>query len=474
MPFDQLTPAAPSAGGAVIASPPRPAPRLSPGARVAAWWLLGFAAFAAFVIANTDLPTFLRYLVLGLPQGAVIALIAVGYSMVYGIIRLINFAHGEVFMFSAYFVLMLTTVPSSPNSATVIGASVFTGLCVGCAAWVAAGERLRGAAGRGALAAVAGLAAAWANHRLMPVAGGTAVLPFVAAWALALVYACCLGVTMDLVAYRPLRDSPRLIPLITAIGVSIFLQNYAQALFGSNARAFPAPARAEAPAAVRAAAAGAAPAALVSAPRIVLWQPAAATPGKPAPPPIGTSRLDLLILALAVGLLAALQGFIHRTRTGRAMRACAQDRPTAALMGIKVDRVVALAFAIGAGLAAVVAPLYVLRGSPVAPQMGYIVGILAFSSAVLGGIGNITGAMLGGLVIGLVYSFVPLFDSMDTFAGFRALEARGWVTTTGLRSFLNGVGKPGQYQLGVAYAFMIVVIVLRPQGLLGKASARRA
>ena len=142
--------------------------------------------------------------------------------------------------------------------------------------------------------------------------------------------------------------------------------------------------------------------------------------------------LDIIIIVLAVVLMVGLQMFILRSRTGRAMRACAQDRVTASLMGVRVSGVVAVAFALGAGLAALVAPLYVLRGTPIAPQMGYIVGILAFASAVLGGIGNITGAMLGGMVIGIITTFVPLFDSLDTFAWFRAAERAGWVTQGGL------------------------------------------
>lgn len=412
--------------------------------RGTAAWLGGFVLFALFVITNKDFNTFLRYLLLGIPQGAVIALIAVGYSMVYGIIQLINFAHGEVFMFSSYFVLMLIQ-PADPLETTapkVICATI--GLLFCCTAWVTT-ARLHSRALRIAIALVAGCLAAAANWQIMPV-GDRQPLPFFAAYLLAIIYSCCLGVTMDLLAYRPLRHSPRLIPLITAIGLSLLFQNYAQALWGSASRYYPDSTLPE----------------VLKGERFQLGHG------------LAISKLDVIIIVMALVLMAGLQFFILRTRTGKAMRACAQDRTTASLMGINVNSVVALAFALGAGLAAMVAPLYVVRGTPISPQMGYIVGILAFASAVLGGIGNITGAMLGGLVIGIIYSFVPLFDSLHTFSWFIALEKMGWVTRQGYEHFVSGYGRPGQYQLGVAYAFMILVIVFKPTGLLGRATAKRA
>ena len=150
--------------------------------------------------------------------------------------------------------------------------------------------------------------------------------------------------------------------------------------------------------------------------------PSEARPAWLSGPPVGLgaglsiARLDIVIVLLALALMLALHLFVMRTRTGRAMRACAQDGVTASLMGVETDRVVTITFAIGAALAAAAAPLYVMRWNPMFPQMGNIVGILAFASAVLGGIGNMTGAMLGGLVIGVIYAFVPLFDTLDTFA----------------------------------------------------------
>lgn len=422
---------------------------------------MGFLFFAGFVIWNRDLYTFLQFLALGLPQGAIIALIAVGYSMVYGIIQLINFAHGEIFMMSTYFALMLM-VPAAGNQ--TMGITVITvavGVMAACTAWVAFSEWLRHRATRALVAGLVGLGAAWLNNTLVPT-GAEKGLPFWVAAAVALVYSCCLGVTMDLLAYRPLRNSPRLIPLITAIGISLFLQNFAQSIWGSARRDFPS-----------------------------VGKPTFRPPGDFWPEGstvsllkmtdrfgnaqvLGCTWLDITIILVALGLLAALQWFIHFTRTGKAMRACAQDRVTAGLMGIQTNRVVALAFALGASLAAIAAPLYVLRGTFISPTMGYIVGILAFASAVLGGIGNITGAMLGGLIIGIIFTFVPVFDTFNTFRIFDKMEQWGWVTQQGWNELVNSIGRPGQYQLGVAYAFMILVIVFKPTGLLGKASAKRA
>lgn len=417
-------------------------------------WLGGFLLFAIFVVWNRDFYTFLRYLTLGLPQGAIIALIAVGYSMVYGIIQLINFAHGEVFMLSTYFTLMLMVPVIGDQHLGLSIITVSVGFMAACAAWVALSKRVPARGKRLLMCAAVWAGVSTLNHFLVPHAPGDA-LPFWVAVAIALVYSCCLGVTMDLLAYRPLRNSPRLIPLITAIGLSLFFQNFAQAIWGSTPRDFPHDGKP----------------AIFNDDNIVLANMTDRFGNTNA---LMTTTLDLVIIGVAIMLLLGLQLFIHYTRTGKAMRACAQDRITAGLMGIQTNRVVALAFALGAGLAAAAAPLYVLRGTFLAPTMGYIVGILAFSSAVLGGIGNITGAMLGGLIIGIIFTFVPMFDTFDTFLIFEKMEAWGWVTRQGWNELVNKVGRPGQYQLGVAYAFMILIIVFKPTGLLGKASANRA
>lgn len=427
-------------------------------------WIGGFLLFALFIILNRDLPTFLSYLALGLPQGAIIALIAVGYSMVYGIIQLINFAHGEVFMMSAYFALMFLVVPV--GSEVGVGLQVVSGvvgLLTACTAWVILADRVGNKAVRLLIATAVGICLGVGNFLLLPSNSGFA-LPFFAALVIGIVYSCCLGVSMDLLAYKPLRNSPRLIALITAIGLSLLLQNFAQAVWGSASLDFPRVLSADKrmPHHV--------PVALTQKTfDVVKWTADDGTLRS-----IRMATVDIVIIGITALLLVGLQLFIHGTRTGKAMRACAQDRVTASLMGIQVNRMVALAFAIGAGLAAIAAPLYILQGKFMSPTMGYIVGILAFSSAVLGGIGNIAGAMLGGMIIGIIYSFVPLFDRFDTFRIFQVMEERGWVTAEGWSEGMRNFGSPGQYQLGVAYAFMILVIVFKPTGLLGRASAKRA
>lgn len=433
-------------------APARPRRHGKPVWFTPALWIIGFALFSLFVIWNQDLYTYLRYLALGLPQGAIIALIAVGYSMVYGIIQLINFAHGEIFMMSTYFALMFMVPVVGEHHVALNVVTAAVALMAACTAWVALGNMLKGRAARTAAALAVGAAAAALNFFLVP-RDAQNILPFWVAVAVALVYSCCLGVTMDLLAYRPLRNSPRLIPLITAIGISLFLQNFAQAIWGSARQVFTVK-----------------PEALTGR----TLEIAKMTDRFGNQNALTTTLLDVVIIVVTIVLLVALQSFIHYTRTGKAMRACAQDRITAGLMGIQTNRVVALAFALGAALAAVAAPLYVLRGTQISPTMGYIVGILAFASAVLGGIGNITGAMLGGLIIGIIFTYVPMFDTFNKFRIFDHLEAWGLVSQQGWSDMVNSIGSPGQYQLGVAYAFMILIIVFKPTGLLGKASAKRA
>jgi branched-chain amino acid transport system permease protein len=378
-------------------------------------------------------------------MGAVVALLAIGYSMVYGIIQLINFAHGEIFMLSACFTLMFL-VPGMQSPLVVAMVAVGLGLCVTTTGMVFLPESWSKLA-RWSLASGLGCLSGVLIFVLLPLQRGEVLVPFVGAWTLAVVLACCVGVTLDRVAYRPLRNAPRLIPLITAIGMSFLLANVAQALWGASPRAFP-----------------------------VAVVPEFLTTGNriPVTGRLSVSTLDVLIVLITVVLIVLMELMIGFTKSGRALRACSMDRPVAGLMGINIDRTVALAFVLGAGLAAMAAPLYVLRGTNLSPTMGYIVGILAFSSAVLGGIGNLTGAMLGGLIIGMTYTFVPLFDSLDQFRLFQLLEEWGWVSRRAWQGFVRSFGAPSQYQLGIAYALMILVIVVRPTGLLGKATAKRA
>ena len=304
---------------------------------------------------------FLEQFINGLVLGGIYALIAVGYTMVYGIIQLINFAHGEIFMFGAYLALMLITVFNMPF-------------------WVA-----------------------------LPVS---------------MLLCAMLGMLIDLVAYRPLRNAPRLSALITAIGISLVLQNLARMIWSARPRQFSAEVL---------------PAFFVSE---VNMQTGEIINAIPLPGGGILPYRDVFIILLAVVLMVALNRLIYLTKIGKAMRACAQNRVAANLMGIRTNRVIAVTFAIGSALGAV-AGIMVGLSESVTPTMGYHKGVAAFAAAVLGGIGNITGAMLGGIIIGLAEVF-----------------GAGYIS--------------GGYRLAIAYIIMIAVIVIRPSGLFGKSTGNRA
>ena len=313
---------------------------------------------------------FSEQLINALVLGGIYALIAVGYTMVYGIIELINFAHGEIFMFGAYFAFTLVTVFN---------------------------------------------------------------LPFWVALPISMLLCAGIGMLMDLVAYRPLRNAARLSALITAIGVSIGLQNLARIIWGARQRPFPSESL---PTFLKQ---GIPPSEPL--PAFSLTETAIALPGGAYLP-----YRDLFIILLALILMIALNRLVSLTKIGKAMRACAQNRVASNLMGINTNRVIVITFAIGSALGAVAGVMVGVR-EIIEPTMGYYKGVAAFAAAVLGGIGNITGAMLGGLLIG----FAEVFGA-------------GYIP----------YGYGSGYRVAIAYIVMIAVILIRPSGLFGKSTATRA
>ncbi|NKE69667.1 branched-chain amino acid ABC transporter permease [Candidatus Manganitrophus noduliformans] len=299
---------------------------------------------------------FLQQLINGLTLGAVYALVALGYTMVYGILGLINFAHGEIYMIGAYLGI------------------IFLGLFT-----------------------VAGLTE---SHLFLSL-----ILTFLLSAATCAGY----GMTLERIAYRPLRHAHRLAPLISAIGMSIFLQNYVMLTQGSGDKVFP---------------------------HILPTGPIAEA-GLPI------SGIQLFILLASVVLMGTLHFFIRKTRLGKAMRATAQDKTMASLCGIPIDRVIMVTFAIGSILAAVAGVMVAMYYGVVHFFIGYVAGIKAFTAAVLGGIGNIPGAMVGGLLLGLVESLGAAYISSEFKDGF-------------------------------AFLILIFVLIFRPSGLLGEKVPERA
>ncbi|MCP5369008.1 MAG: branched-chain amino acid ABC transporter permease LivH [Hyphomicrobiales bacterium] len=295
---------------------------------------------------------FVQQLINGLTLGAIYGLIAIGYTMVYGIIGMINFAHGEIFMIGAF-------------------TSLLTFLVLGAAG------------------------ISWVPLALFLALAITMLLTPIYGW------------TLERVAYRPLRGSPRLAALITAIGMSIFLQNYVQLLQGAR--------------------------------------------NKPMQPIIRggfelmregdfvvlLSYLQIFIILLTVGLMIVFTLIIHRTALGRAQRACEQDRGMAALVGINVDRTISLTFVMGAALASVAGFIFLINYGVIDFFIGFLAGIKAFTAAVLGGIGSLPGAMLGGFLIGLIEAF---------WSGYFTVE----------------------YKDVAAFGILVLVLIFRPTGLLGK------
>ena len=322
---------------------------------------------------------FVQQLINGLTLGAVYAIVALGYTMVYGIIQLINFAHGEVVM---------------------IGAMV-----------------------------------AFTVINLLAKAGLPPVVVVLVGTACAVPVCMMVGYAMERLAYRPLRSAPRLAPLITAIGVSIILQHLAMLVWSRNVLAFP-----------------------QIIPSVTFDILGARITG-----------VQVAILLLCFLLMAALAVLVYRTKLGRAMRATAQNAQVARLMGVDVNRVIAATFLIGAGLAAVAGVMVGTYYGVAQYTMGSVLGLKAFAAAVLGGIGNIPGAMVGGLVLGVVEALGAGYigDLTDLCRYGLGPEER---CADGGHFILFG----SNYQDVFAFLVLILVLVLRPSGLLGERVGDRA
>jgi branched-chain amino acid transport system permease protein len=295
---------------------------------------------------------YLQQLVNGLTIGSTYALIAIGYTMVYGIIGMINFAHGEVYMIGSYV----------------------------------------------AFIAITGLAML-----------GIDSLPLIimAAFVASIIVTSAYGYSIERIAYRPLRGSNRLIPLISAIGMSIFLQNEVLLAQDSKDKAIP---------------------------NLI---PGNIVFGESTMNGVVISYMQILIFVVTFLVMLGLTQFISRSRLGRACRACAEDIRMANLLGINTNNIIALTFVIGATLAAVAAVLLGMQYGVINPNLGFLAGIKAFTAAVLGGIGSIPGAMLGGLVLGVAEAF-----GADIFGD--------------------------QYKDVVAFSLLVLVLLFRPTGILGR------
>lgn len=299
-------------------------------------------------------------LISGLTQGSLYALIALGYTLVYGVLLMINFAHGEFFMAGVFTATVLVAIPLDE----------------------------------------AGL---W-NRYPIPC--------LLIATIFAMGTSTGIALLTERLAYRPLRRAPRLVPLITAIGASYFWQYFFRGLYGSGVTAFPT---------------------------------IQALTGSWSIGQLEIGKTDVVVMLSSLLLLVGLYAFVMRTKTGKAMRAVSEDKDVAALMGIDVDRVIVITFAVGAAFAGAAGILYALLYRQVNFYMGFYPGLKAFTAAVLGGIGSVPGAAIGGMALGLFEAVAP-------------------------NLFLEGLGIPGANQLKdvIAFTMLVLVLMFRPQGIVGE------
>ena len=300
---------------------------------------------------NFNFSTILQHFINGLTVGGIYALIALGYTMVYGILKFINFAHGEILMMGTYISLIIYDV--------------------------------------------------FLNYFKTPF---LIFVAFIISLIIGICFGVTLGVSVEILAYKPLRNAPRLAPLLSAIGVSIILSNLAAFLFGTKSKKFQYP--------------------FDNTPITISG--------------ISISPNQLMILILSLILMVGLKIFIDKTKTGKAMRAASENQKVASLMGININRIISITFAIGSGLA-VIAGVLIALDYKVYPTMGTMAGLKAFIAAVVGGIGNISGAMLGGIILGLLETF-----------GTAVL------------------GLPVGFKDIIAFGVLIIILLFKPEGILGK------
>jgi branched-chain amino acid transport system permease protein len=322
-----------------------------------------YGSFVTLQAAQYTAANWIDLTIRGLAQGGVYALIALGYTLVYGILRMINFAHSEVFM-------------SGPFTAVFL--------------------------------------ADWLNNN--GYYQSNPILSLILIAILSTLVSMAIALLVERVAYRPLRAAPRLVPLITAIGASFFLQYTFRGLYGSGIKAYP-----DNP---------------ILAGSVEIFG-------------VRVFKTQLVVIVGALVLMLLLYAVVQYSKIGKAMRAVSEDKETAALMGINVDRVIVFTFALGGASAGLAGVLYTLIFPVVNFYMGFFPGLKAFTAAVLGGIGNVIGAWLGGIILGLLESIAPSL-------------------------FLGGLGVPAPYQLKDAIAFIILVLILifRPTGILGERLSR--
>lgn len=296
---------------------------------------------------------FIQHVINGVSLGSIYALIALGYTMVYGILQLINFAHSDVYMvgaFCAYYVSRLLGLQNQPGITTFV--ALLLAAMIGCS---------------------------------------------------------ILGLLIERLAYRPLRNAPKLNILITAIGVSLFLQYAGQVVFGADPKVFP---------------------------RVLENYDLLDIGG------VHLKSLDVAVLAVTVAMMLALNFLIFKTKIGKAMRAVSQNMAVASLMGVNTDRIISFTFVVGSSLAGVGSVLVGMKYPKIDPLMGTMIGLKAFIAAVLGGIGNLAGAVLGGLIMGLSEEMVV-----------------GYFSST--------------YRDALAFGILIVILILKPSGLLGRGSQEK-